>query len=464
MMRSPRRRALVLLLCFVGGCSSAPSGPRPEEKALLEDLARRTFDFFWERANPANGLVPDRWPTPSFSSIAAVGFGLTAYPIGVERGYITRAAARERVLTTLRFFRTTALGHRGFFYHFVDMETGQRFGRVELSTVDTALLLAGALFCQGYFAGGDPAEVEIRALAEELYRAADWRWAAARPPGIAMGWTPEEGFHGWDWRGYNEAMLVYLLALGSPTHAVDTAAWSVWTSQYPLTWGTFEGQQYLAFAPLFGHQYSHAWVDYRGIRDAFGREHDLDYFENSRRAVYAHRSYALTNPEGWAGYGAELWGLSACDGPADVTLPWNGKERRFRTYAARGASHFDAVDDGTLAPTAAAASIAFAPEIVIPAIAAMKERFGAHLYGRYGFFDAFNPSFTFDVPLHHGEVVPGLGWFDTDYLGIDQGPILVMLENYQTGLVWRVMRKNPHLRRGLERAGFSGGWLAQAER
>lgn len=463
-----------VLLVAAAGCgegsapSQAPAAPAvPPFDPQFSDLEERTFRFFWELTNRANGMVPDRSPTPSFASIAAVGFGLTAYPIGVERGYVTREQARERVLLTLRFLRDApqgpqasgVTGHEGFYYHFLDMQTGQRFEQTELSTVDTALLLAGVLFCQSYFDQDHAAEADIRALAEEIYGRVNWPWAQARPPAISMGWTPEAGYIPHDWRGYNEAMLVYVLALGSPTHAVEPGAWTEWTSTYGQDWGTLYGQEHLSFPPLFGHHYSHVWIDFRGIRDEYMRSRDLDYFENSRRATYAQRAYAIANPLQWKGYGENIWGLTACDGPADVELDYAGERRRFRTYAARGVGIRRVFDDGTIAPSAAAGSVPFAPEIALPALLEMQRRYGEHLFSTYGFLGAFNPSFEFDVPLEHGRRVPGLGWFAGDYLGIDQGVILAMLENYRSELIWRVMRSNPHVRRGLERAGFTGGWL-----
>ncbi len=443
--------------------STPVTNPLPR---LFDDLQERTFRFFWDKADPETGLVPDRYPTPSFASIAAVGFGLTAYPIGVERGYVTRAAARDRVLKTLRFFHeapqgaeaTGMAGFKGFFYRYLDMKTGHRVGDVELSTVDTALLLGGMLFCQSYFDRSDPTEIEIRSLVEAIYRRVDWRWAQVRPPAISHGWTPESLFLEYDWRGYNEAMLVYLLALGSPTHPVAPAAWEEWERGYAQSWATAHDQRYLAFGPLFGHQYSHVWVDFRGILDTPMRQAGFDYVENSRRATRAQRDYAIANPMRWTGYGQNIWGLTACDGSTDAELTFAGEKRRFRGYWARGVGR-GAFDDGTIAPTAAAASIAFAPEIVIPAITEMYRRYGAHIVGKYGFYDAFNLSFDADVPLKNGRRIPGVGWVATDYLGIDQGPVVAMIENYRTGLVWRVMRKNPHIRRGLERAGFAGGWL-----
>ena len=444
--------------------SRANSGADKILPPVVAELQERTFRYFWNTADPRTGLVPDRYPTPSFSSIAAVGFAFTAYPIGVERGYVTREAARERVLKTLRFFHgapqgeaaTGTAGYKGFFYRYLDMKTGTRSGDIELSTVDTALLLGGMLFAQSYFDGPEAEEVEIRRLVEEIYGRVDWRWAQVRESAIAHGWNPERGFLPYDWRGYNEAMLVYILALGSPTHPVAPDAWREWTRNYDQLLRTEHGQTHLAFSQLFGHQYTHVWVDFRGILDAPMRKAGFDYFENSRRAAYAQRAYAMANPKGWLGYGENVWGLSASDGAADVEAMFAGEKRRFRTYYARGT---DASDDGTIAPTAAAASIAFAPEIAIPAVEEMHRRYGEHIYGEYGFYDAFNPSFNFDVPLRHGRQVPGFGWVAGDYLGIDQGPIVAMIENYRTGLVWRKTRTNPHIRRGLQHAGFAGGWL-----
>ena len=450
-----------------GAAAEAPLGA--EDRAFLDDLEHRTFRWFWEKTDPRTGLVPDREPTPSFSSVAAVGFGLAALPIGAERGWVTREEALARVLTTLRFLRDAptgpapagVTGMRGFLYHFLDMRTGTRFETVELSTIDTALCLSGALFCASYFDGASPAEAEVRALAEELFRRADWAWAATpRPPRVSMGWTPEEGFHGYDWKGYNEAMIVYVLALGSPTHAVSDDAWPAYTSTY--RWETFEGQSFLNFAPLFGHQYSHVFLDFAGIRDAYMRGKGIDYFENSRRATLAQRAYAIANPGRFAGYGEDVWGLTACDGPADVTLDVGGRPVRFFSYAARGAGAGDVRDDGTLAPAAAAGSLPFTPELSVRALRTMVARWGDDLYGPYGFRDAFNPTFTFTAALRHGRVVPGKGWIDVDALGIDQGPILAMIENQRSGLVWKTMRKNPAIVRGLVRAGFTGGWLPAA--
>jgi hypothetical protein len=447
--------------------------PKPQQ-AMIDDLEKRTFQWFWDSANPANGLIPDHYPGPSFSSIASVGFGLTAYGIGVERGYISREQAVERTLATLRFFAQApendseddASGFHGFFYHFLDMKTGKRFSReIELSSVDTTLLLGGVLFAQSYYDRDTPKEKEIRALADTIYRRVDWTWMQPRAPLIGMGWTPGGKFIDADWKGYDEGMLVYILALGSPTHPISGDAWQAWTRTYPKQWGTFQNQTFLNFAPLFGHQYSEAWVDFRGIRDAWSRAHGLDYFENSRRATYAQREYAIVNPSHWMGYGATIWGLTACNGPGDVAGPAaDGSTRQFFGYTARGAGLDYISDDGTIAPTAAGGSIAFAPEIAVPALQAMKDRYGSYVYDQYGFVDAFNPSFAANIAMHNGKRVPGVGWFDTVQIGIDQGPIELMIENWRSDFVWRVMRKNPYIRKGLERAGFTGGWLDNAAR
>lgn len=475
-IRSYLRQIPSLLLCaaVLSACrtvSKVPPTftPTPREAALLDTIGERTFRWFWDTTDPQSGLTPDRWPRRTFSSVAAIGFGLTAYPVGSERGWITRAQAADRSLATLRYLwrlpqgasaRGTA-GHEGFFYHFLEFETGTRYRDVELSTIDTALLMGGVLFCQSYFTGNDPREREIRALADSLYQRVNWPWFVQRPHTLSMGWRPERGFIPSYWTGFNEAMLLIVLGLGSPTHPLEPAAWDAWTSTY--RWSTFEGQDHLDFAPLFGHQYSHAFIDFRGIQDGYMRAKGSDYFENSRRAVLAQRAYAIRNPKGWRGYGADIWGLTASDGPFDGVRVIDGQTRRFHTYWARGVSTAEQNDDGTIAPTAAVASIAFSPELATRAAVAMREQFGGLAWGQYGFLDAFNPTLRdTTVTLQHGRVVANQGWVDDDYLGIDQGPILVMLENWRSELVWKTMRRNPYIVRGLQRAGFRGGWLDEA--
>ena len=365
----------------------APAVPLKALDPLFEDIEKRTFNFFWETTEGATGLVADRWPAAPFASIAAVGFALNAYAVGVERGYVTRAQARARVLTTLRFLHAApqgddpanSAGYQGFFYHFLNFGSGKRYGNSELSTVDTALLMAGVLFVGGYFDQENEDEAQIRKLADELYRRVNWPWSIEHGPDIRMAWSPEGQFQTHDWRGYNEAMLVYILALGSPTFPVARQTWVAWTSDYYRSWGTLEGQTHLTFGPMFGHQYSATWIDFRGIKDEFMWPLGLDYFENSRRAVLSQRAYAIRNPLDWRGYGPNIWGITASDGPGDFELDYLGKSRRFRGYSARGVGlpgrPDEIFDDGTIAPTAVIGSLPFAPEVVIPATHEMQKRY-----------------------------------------------------------------------------------------
>ena len=454
-----------------GGCSTLAD--RSMGLALdpdVTELQRRTFDWFVHVTDVERGLTPDRWPTESFCSVAAVGFALACWPVGVENGWMSREEARERTLNTLRFFHDAPqgpdargmTGYKGFFYHFLEMDTGHRYGRGELSTVDTTLLLGGMLFAARYFDQDLADEAEIRRLAQAIYDRVEWDWVVIRPDRVSMGWHPETGFIEADWHVYNEGMLVLLLAMGSRTHPVPASVWTEWCSVYDRSWTDAYGPAHLHFPPLFGHQYSHMFVDYRGIRDAWMRAKSaeigsFDYFENSVRAVEAQRNYAIANPGGWDGYSAEVWGLTACDGPGDFKQVIDAREREFFSYSARGPGDRD---DGTLAPTAAMASYPFAPDDVTACLGAMKARYGEAIYTQYGFLDSFNPTLTErEGRLQHGRIVPGVGWVDGDYLGIDQGPIVVMIENARTDLVWRFMREEPNLRRGLEAAGFTGGWL-----
>jgi hypothetical protein len=448
--------------------STASSGAPPlaetsEVEAFLDDVQLRTFAYFWWTTEPRRGLAPDRFPSGGFASIAAMGFALTAFVIGIERGFVPRAQAAQRTLTMLRFLAGAeqgakpdgVAGYQGFFYHFLGMKDGVRFGGCEISTVDTALLMMGVLLAQTYY--DQPQEKEIRDLAEKLYTQVDWRWAMTRAPVVALGWTPEGEFIPYDWVAYNEGMLVYILALGAPIYGLPKESWDAWSQRLATFWTDSGELSMLRFPPMFGHQYSHVWIDFRKIQDQFMATKGSDYFENSRRATIAQRNYALANPMGWRGYAADQFGLTACDGPADVTLDMGGEKRVFHSYVARGVG---AIDDGTIAPTAAGGSIPFAPEICIPALMGMRQRYGDTLYGTYGFFDAFNLSFQDEkTKLDRGKVLPGKGWFDTDWVGIDQGPILAMIENHRTGLIWNIMRRNPYIQAGLRKAGFKGGWL-----
>lgn len=487
--------SILPLVALTAACTStqvssaaAPAATLPPmtETAFSEELTQRTFRYFWDTTDTQRCLAPDRWPSNPFSSIAATGFALTAYGIGAERGYVTRAEAALRTRDCLRFYWNApqgpdaagTTGYKGFFYHFLKNDDGTRYKTNELSTVDTSLFLGGALFAQSYYDHNDPVEAEIRDLADKIYTRVDWTFVQrtntgtearnlAGSHGITMGWKPEKGFETHDWVGYNEGMLVYILALGSPTHPVGKDAWDKgWAADLEKDWGSYYGQQHLQFEPLFGHQYSHVWVDFRGIRDAYMRGKGIDYFENSRRATLSQRAYGADNPDKWTGYNADIWGWTASDGPGYSEGKYRvaGTLRNFNGYMARGVSAIRVVDDGTVVPTAAGGSVAFAPEVTIPALMAMRTQYGARLYTRYGFKDAFNPSFTFtEAGSRSGEVDPVHGWVANDYLGIDQGPILAMMENHRSGFVWRVMRKNPHIVRGLKRIGFEGGWLDKAK-
>jgi hypothetical protein len=437
----------------------------------LDRLQTDTFNYFWQTTDPQTGLVPDRYPTSwSPSSIAAIGFALTSYPVGVERAYISRQEAINRTLNTLNFLWQLPMGdasegvagYQGFFYHFLGMDDGLRMEEwnVELSTVDTALLMAGVLFAQSYYSQDTPEEQQIRTLANQLYRRVNWQWAQNNSPLISHGWRPNEGFISYDWAGYNEAMLVYILALGSPTYKVEPNAWTAWTNSYDDDWGFSNGIEHLTMAPLFGHQYSHVWIDFRDIQDQYMATKNSDYFKNSTQAVYAQQQYAINNPQQWLDYSEHVWGLTACDGPGNFNLPYNSETRSFRGYSARGTGINYSFDDGTIAPTAVGGSLPFAPQITIQTLQTIYADYGEHLYGEYGFLDSFNPSFDFDIQPTAGQIIAGKGWFGTDYIGIDQGPILLMTENLRSEMIWNVMKTNPYIRLGLQRAGFSGGWLA----
>jgi hypothetical protein len=424
------RRIILALMLVVFGAADVRA---QTTAALLDTVQHSSFLYFWSEANPANGLIRDRSTSGSPASIAATGFGLSSICIAVDHGWVTREAGRDRVLTTLQTFWTEPqgsgangfIGYKGLFYHFLDMTTSVRTWTSELSTIDTALLFAGILDAKQYFTGSDPAETEIRALADSIYYRADWEFMRNGAQGIYMGWKPGTGYSGYGlWQGYNEAMILYLLALGSPTHPVPTSTWNYWMSGYQ--WSTLYGQSYYIFAPLFGHQYTHCWVDFRQVQDAVMRARGITYFENSRRATLAQRAYAIANPGGWVGYSDSLWGLTASDIKGG--------------YNARGAPPA-LNDDGTITPTAPIGSIAFSPDEVIPVVRNMFQNYPL-LWGSYGFRDAFNLSLN---PV----------WYDTDYVGIDQGPIVMMIENHLTGSIWDRFMLNPDIQMGLTRAGFT---------
>lgn len=425
-----------------------------EELALLQ---RRTFGYFVHEANPSNGLVRDNTRYGSASSIAAVGLGLACYPVAVRRGYLTRGEAAARTRTTLGFLagspqgpQPEATGYRGFYYHFLDLRTGRRAHECELSTMDTAILLAGALTAAEFFDGDDAPEVEIRRLADLLYRATDWTWALDDGLAIRQGWTPEGGFLPFRWQGYNEALLLYVLALGSPSHPIREESYRAWTASYE--WKKVYGIEFLYGGPLFMHQLSHLWIDFRGIRDAFMEEKDIDYFENSRRATLVQQLYAERNPRRFRGYSRDIWGITASDGPGPAVRRIGGRVRRFDAYSARGVPH--GPDDGTLSPWAVIASLPFAPDVVLSGFAAYLRNYPA-MKARYGFLCSLNPTFGKDGRT-------GGTWISKGYYGLDQGPVVLMIENFASEMTWKLMRRCRPLIDGLKRAGFGGGWLETA--
>jgi hypothetical protein len=386
------------------------------EHRLLHDVQRRAFAYFAHETSTSNGLVKDTNTDGAPSSIAAVGLALTSYPAAVERGFVSRDTAVARVLATLRFFwrskqgpEPDATGYRGFYYHFLDMTTGARTWHSELSTVDSALLIAGMLVAGAYFDGVGEAEREIRQLSERLYARVDWQWALDGGSALSHGWTPEKGFLPYRWRGYDEALVI--------------------------------------------HQLSHVWIDFRGIQDAFMRAHDCDYFENSRRATLVQQQYAIRNPGAYVGYDAQHWGITASTGPGDVTRTLGGVSRTFFGYLARGAP--DGPDDGSLSPWGVIASLPFAPEIVLPAIESMRRLPNGGADHLYGVRSTYNP--TFVTPGG-----PAEGWVSPYHCGLNQGPIVAMIENHRSGLVWQLLRGNSNIVAGLRAAGFTGGWLANA--
>lgn len=418
-------------------------------EAELEKLQRESFNYFLHEINPSNGLVLDKtaenWP----ASIAATGLALTAYPIAIERGFMSHALGVERTLNTLRFFWNSpqgpepdATGYKGFYYHFLDMQTGRRAQLCELSTVDSTFLIAGMLVAAIYFNGNNAKEQEIRTLADALYRRVDWQWAQNGGATVTHGWKPESGFLPFRWEGYDEAMLLYILGLGSPTYPLPENSYIAWAAGYE--WKHIYDYDYLYAGSFFTHHLSHIWIDFRNIQDAFMREKDCDYFENSRRATYVQQQYAIHNPLNFVGYNACCWGITASDGPGPKTLRVDGIERQFFNYIARSVPY--GPDDGTVAPWAAIASLPFAPEIVLPMIDHCIYTLKLKEGNRYGFKATFNRTYP-------------SGWVSPYHFGINQGPIVLMTENYRTGFLWSLMRACPYIITGLKRAGFRGGYL-----
>jgi hypothetical protein len=394
------------------------------EISFLEDLERRSSQYFWDEASPITGLVLDRTKTDGtpadedhryIASIAATGFGLTAICIATERGWINRASARERVRTTLRFFADHALQEHGWFYHWMDVDTGERRWRSEVSSIDTALLVAGALTARQYFRE----DAEIVRLASKIYERIDFPWMLnGHPTLLSMGWHPETGFIKARWDDYSEHLILYLLAIGSPTHPITPDAWYAWKRN----WNEYAGYRYLGKTPLFTYQYSHAWIDFRGRREAKGKH--IDYFENSVRATLAHRQFCIDLRQQFPAYGPNMWGISASDSVKGY-VAWGGPPR-------------DPAIDGTVVPYAVAGSLMFAPGLATAALRTMGAKY-PNVYGRYGFADAFNPN---------------NGWINRDVIGIDLGITVLSAENARTGNVWRWFMRNAEIRRALDLAGL----------
>jgi hypothetical protein len=413
---------------------AAPAHAQITNDALLDSLQASGFRYFWNEANPSNGLIRDRNTPGSPASIASTGFGLSAICVGVDHGWVARSDARTRVLTTLQTFwngpQGTAsygtIGYQGLFYHWLDMNTATRTWTSELSTIDTALLLAGIIDCRQYFTGADPNEVQIRALADSIYYRANWHFVALLNNGpIYMGWLPESGFASFGyWQGYNEAKILYLLAIGSPTNGLPGGLWKgYWCKFYQ--WQTQYGYSFYIFPPLFGHQYSECWLDFRGVQDDSTRKRGITYTENSRRATLAQRNYCIANPGGFLAYSDSVWGITASDVRS--------------SYSARGAPPNQG-DDGTLVPTACISSVPFTPNESIAAARTLWDNFHDELWGPYGFRDAYNY---------------GLGWWDTDYIGIDEGPIVLSIENYRTNAIWNRFMQDPDIQHAMTAAGFT---------
>ncbi len=425
----------------------------PTDEELLR-LQRSTVLYYLHETNPDNGLVRDKTDLGAPCSIAAVGLALATIPVIVERGVIIRKFAAKIARRQLRSLLDLpqgpgpdASGHKGFFYHFLDIESGRRIWQCELSTLDSAFLFAGVLTCATYFDADTADEAEVRHLADALYRRADWDWARDGGPTLTHGWKPETGFLPHRYQGYDEGLLLYLLALGSPTHPLPEESYAAYSATYQ--WKRIYDRELLYSGPLFTHQLSHLWIDFRGLRDAFMRERGSDYFENTRQATYVQQEYAIRNPHGFVGYGKHCWGFTACDGPGWITRVVDGVERQFFDYHARGAPF--GPDDGTVAPWVVIASLPFAPEIVIPTVRHLA-RLNLGMTRPYGFKPSFNQTFVVpDSPT---------GWWTTPYhFGIDQGPIVLAVENYRTGLIWDIMKRCPYVVAALRKAGFTGGWL-----
>ncbi len=422
------------------------------DEALLDKLQHAAFGWFLETVNPENGLVPDNSDDGAPVSIAVVGFALSCWPVGVARGWTGRERARALTLATLRFFAAaeqggdeTGTGHQGFFYHFLDIERGRRVWNCELSLIDTALLLAGCEVAACYFDEPTHDEAEIRMLARSLIAAVNWTWALDGGGTLSHGWHPATGFIRYGWEGYSEALILYVLAAASTSHPTPPDSYCAWRRTYQ--WERIYKHDVLYAGPLFIHAFSHVWLDFRGIGDAFNREKGVSYFENSCRTVQIQRDYARLNPRGFQGYDADCWGLTACDGPVGPMTTPDDLGRQFLGYNARGAPY--GPDDGTLAGWAPAAALPFAPADSMAALRTMIGRYPGMMRDDR-FLGSFNPSIPGSGPE---------GWVSPRIYGLDQGLLVLMIENHRSGMIWDLMRCSNICRRGLRQAGFKGGWL-----
>ncbi len=418
------------------------------EKAFLDTLQYKSFLYFIHEINPENGMVKDRSQPSSPASMAAVGFAIPIWAIGSEKSWMSKEQAIDYTLALFNFLWNSdqsldplATGYKGFYYHFVDMKTGKRFWNCELSSIDSGLLYCGIIFARQYYDGNNEKEIKIRELANKLLDRVDWKFFALPDHGkyantISMGWTEKEGISSVGWWGYTEALFLYVIAAGMDMSNIEKR-YETWLSTYQWR-EPYKSLGHVAFPALFIHQFSMMFLDMRGLSDKYMIKKGIDYFENSRRATYVQREYAIQNPDNWVGYDSLTWGLSACDGPGSK---YNFDGRNFWDYSARGTSGPDSTfDDGTIAPYAAASSIPFAPEICIPAVMNMYEKYGSSgLWKKYGFVDSFNPT---------------INWYDTDDLGLDEGPIVLMIENFHNGFVWKYFMKDPIVQKGLKRLGF----------
>ncbi|MGV8945494.1 MAG: glucoamylase family protein [Lutibacter sp.] len=432
------------------------TNPQDSDNEMLNVLQQRTFSYFLEEVNDQTGLIADKTQPGSPASIAATGIGLSCYIVGIERGFITRAEAIKRTLTLFKFLYTSqqskdvdATGYKGFYYHFLDMKTGKRVWKCELSTIDTAILLAGILNARYYFTGENKPEIEIRRYADELYARVDWQWALNGKDSISHGWKPESGFlrYRWDME-YSEAHLIYIMALGSPTFPINPSIYKKWIATFE--WKKLYEIECIYAGPLFIHQMSQIWLDCKGIYDDLNRKIGFDYFENSRRATQIQQQYAIENPLGFPHYGENGWGFTASEGPGPATRTVDGIKRKFYDYIARGVPF--GPDDGTISPWAVVSSLPFLPEVILSTMRHAIGRLDFEKHHDYGFDASYNLSFRKknDKPK---------SWISEWQFGLNQGPIILMIENYKSGLIWDIMKRCPHIINGLNRAGFSGGWL-----